>query len=252
MPRSTISVRSSIASKIRSSTIAVCTMQSGSRAKSSSLSLVATRRGRGRARRGGRRPGRPSRRWRPSSRPARGRGGRRCRRWRAARRCPVDQATTRLVSLTSSCWSSLQVGQSEVEVGLLQAAVDLDHLAGEEAAGAAGEVERRGRDVLGLADPAERRLAGHLGHHRLVADDVVQRAGQHAADRDRVDPDRGSEVLRGQPGVVGERGLGGAVGEVAATGHAARRRWRCSRSSRRRSSACAAPPPGSARGRWRR
>ena len=38
------------------------------------------------------------------------------------------------------------------------------------------------------------------------------------ARRDRVDPDARAQVQRGQPGVVRERGLGGAVGDEAAAG----------------------------------
>ena len=41
---------------------------------------------------------------------------------------------------------------------------------------------------------------------------------------DGVDPDPRAQVERGQPGVVGQRGLGGAVGGEAAAGHPAHRR----------------------------
>ena len=221
MPRSTISVRSAIASKMRSSTIAVCTMQSGSRAKSASLSSVAAT---------------PSSRPRPASSPASlptfsgldtqtptsSRSGRASMPAIACRpTVPVDQATTLLMSApirTPSPAAGHEVGQAEVEVRHLQAAVDLEHLAGHEPTGGAGQVEHRRRDVLDLTDPRQRRLRGHLVHGRLVAGDELQGTGHHTAHGDGVDPDRRAEVLGGQPRVVGQRRLRGAVGEVAASG----------------------------------
>ena len=137
---------------------------------------------------------------------------------------PVDQATTRFTAcsrLGPVVGAGDEVGQAEVEVGHLQPAVDLEHLAGDEAAGRAGQVEHRGRDVLDLADRRSGVLDVISFIVALVARDELQRAGHHAADRDRVDPDGRAEVARGQPGVVRQRRLGRAVGEVAATGHPA-------------------------------
>src|SRR5690242_12121347 len=54
------------------------------------------------------------------------------------------------------------VGEPEVEGGLLDAAVDLDQLAGDVLPGLRRQVEDAGGDVLRLADPAERRLALEL------------------------------------------------------------------------------------------
>src|SRR6188508_3833354 len=86
------------------------------------------------------------------------------------------------------------VGQIEVEVGCLDAAVDLEQLAGEVLPGPGAQVERRGRDVLGLADPAQWRLGLHLVHQLGLPGDVLQRAGHHRADVDPVDPDPRREV----------------------------------------------------------
>src|SRR5690606_34007059 len=70
----------------------------------------------------------------------------------------------------SVCWVTgstlrLQVRQPEVEVGLLEAAVDLEQLAGDVLARGRGQVEHGGGDVLGLADPSQRRLGLELVAH---------------------------------------------------------------------------------------
>src|SRR5918999_1763870 len=68
------------------------------------------------------------------------------------------------------------VGQVEVEVRLLDPAVDLEQLAGDVLAGLRAEVERGRRDVLGLPDPAERGLGLHLVHHLGLAGDELEGA----------------------------------------------------------------------------
>src|SRR5918992_5467622 len=78
------------------------------------------------------------------------------------------------------------VGQVEVEVRLLDPAVDLEQLAGDVLPGLRAEVERGGGDVLGLADPAEGGLGLHLVHHLGLAGDELQCAGHHRADHDAV------------------------------------------------------------------
>src|SRR6185437_9651910 len=57
-------------------------------------------------------------------------------------------------------WS--QVRDPQIEVGPVDAAVDLDDLAGDVAAGRGGEEHHRGRDVSWVADPAERGRPLHL------------------------------------------------------------------------------------------
>src|SRR5690349_6747026 len=59
----------------------------------------------------------------------------------------------------------LEIRHPQVEGRLLDAAVDLDQLAGDVLPRLRGEVEHARGDVLGLADPAERRLGLELVHH---------------------------------------------------------------------------------------
>src|SRR3954454_12036964 len=103
------------------------------------------------------------------------------------------------------------VGEAEVEGGLLDAAVDLDELAGDVLPGPRRQVEDTGRDVLRLAHPAERGLALELAHQLGLAGDELQRAGEDRADVDAVAADEPREVLGRHLGQVGERSLGGAV-----------------------------------------
>src|SRR5690606_13167630 len=79
---------------------------------------------------------------------------------------PVLQATTRwgcsgagiwLSSATGSDGARLQVGQGDPQVRVLDAAVDLDDLAGDEAAGVRAQPHGGAGDVLGVAEPAQRR-----------------------------------------------------------------------------------------------
>src|SRR5690606_928459 len=100
-------------------------------------------------------------------------------------------------------------------------AVDLEDLAGEVGPRGRAEVEHGGRDLLRAPDPAERGAGLHLAHDRLVGGDVLQRRGQHRADRHRVHPYARGEDGGRESRVVGYRGLRRAVREVAATGHTA-------------------------------
>src|SRR6478752_2759982 len=61
------------------------------------------------------------------------------------------------------------VREPEVEGGLLDAAVDLDQLAGDVLSRLRRQVEHARRDVLRLADPAERGLALELAHQLGLA-----------------------------------------------------------------------------------
>src|SRR6478609_10644232 len=66
------------------------------------------------------------------------------------------------------------VGEPEVQGGLLDAAVDLDQLAGDVLPRLRRQVEHAGRDVLGLTDAAERGLALELTHQLGLARDELQ------------------------------------------------------------------------------
>ena len=93
MPAARKRSRSARASKMRSSAMAVCTMQSGSRASSASTSLVPGHAERAaRARPAPRRRAPPCRGWTRRARPARARDGRRSRPGRGARRCRCSTA----------------------------------------------------------------------------------------------------------------------------------------------------------------
>jgi hypothetical protein len=63
----------------------------------------------------------------------------------------------------------LEVGDADVQVGAVYATVDLEDLAREVAAGRRGEKQDSSRDVLGIADPAER--STHTGE-RSAYDEV--------------------------------------------------------------------------------
>ena len=133
---------------------------------------------------------------------------------------PVDQATTRFTSVTGSPPRSGPGRAAEVEVGLLEAAVDLEHLAGDEAAGGAGQVEHGGGDVLGLADAAAAGSSASICVHASPRRSATNSRALVITLPTAIALTRivRAEVLRRQPGVVRERGLGGAVGEVAAAG----------------------------------
>src|SRR6478752_2622619 len=108
------------------------------------------------------------------------------------------------------------VGEPEVEGGLLDATVDLEQLAGDVLPGLRREVEDARGNVLRLADPAERGLALELPHQLGLARDELQRAGEDRPDVDAVDADARRQVLGGHLGPVREGGLGRAVGDEPA------------------------------------
>src|SRR6478609_6453237 len=108
------------------------------------------------------------------------------------------------------------VGEPEVEGGLLDAAVDLEQLAGDVLPGLGGEVEDAGRDVLGLADPTQRGLALELAHQLGLARDELECTGEDRPDVDAVDTDARRQVLGGHLRPVRERGLGRSVRDEAA------------------------------------
>src|SRR6187549_163732 len=94
---------------------------------------------------------------------------------------PESGETARAVGVLEEVTSRTlrgHVGEPEVQGGLLDAAVDLDELAGDVLPGPRREVEDACGDVLRLADPAQRRLALKLAHQLGLARDVLQRAGQ--------------------------------------------------------------------------
>jgi hypothetical protein len=83
------------------------------------------------------------------------------------------------------------VGEPEVEGRLLDAAVDLDQLAGDVLTRLRRQVEDPRGDVLRLADPLERRLALELAHQLGLAGHELECARHDRADVDPVHADPG-------------------------------------------------------------
>src|SRR5438132_5231410 len=76
---------------------------------------------------------------------------------------PLTGEIARVVGDGGGMGVGSEVGEAEVEVADLDAAVHLEHLPGDEAARRRRQVEHGEGDVLGLAEPAQRRLLHHLG-----------------------------------------------------------------------------------------
>src|SRR5690349_10176979 len=77
-----------------------------------------------------------------------------------------------------------QVGEAEFEIRFLETAVDLHHLAGDEAAGRRREPECAARNVGGFAEPLQRRAADHLVVHFGVLEHDLERARGDRTDGD--------------------------------------------------------------------
>ena len=75
-----------------------------------------------------------------------------------------------------------EVRDAQIEVGQLDAAVDFEDLPGHVARRRGGEEDNRGRDLLRVADPAQRRGPLHLPAQVVVGDDDLKRGGGRGAD----------------------------------------------------------------------
>src|ERR1041385_5065315 len=78
-----------------------------------------------------------------------------------------------------------EIGETQPEVGGFDAAVDLEHLAGHEAPCLGREVEGGEGDVVGRAEPAQRRAGDHL-RPQVVGEHGVERFGLDGTDGDGV------------------------------------------------------------------